>query len=322
MRTSFARNDSRGFTLIELLVVIAIIAILAAILFPVFASARAAANKTVDISNTRQCTTAHLMYSTDSDGFMPMSNTGHNPSGWGFGPPDRVPGMQMMPYVKNVDVFFSVSDPNVKDREGLFRMHSSYMSAAQPLSERRLYAQMVRANMGYNYVFFSPWRYRQPVQWRCTSASINESEVANPSATIMWGSSIWDRHPSTGNPRGGGNWVIEAPCAQDISGQYLRPVRQFAPGTGDGSLFNYPEGWYLNTTNPSNWWLVYGGLWPWHNQRNIPGQPGLKDGHVIIGFADGSVKSMPVRATLAGCIPSGTLEGRVNDPSRYLWDLD
>ena len=56
-----------GFTLIELLVVIAIIAILAAILFPVFAQARAKARETVCISNGKQLATALLMYAQDYD---------------------------------------------------------------------------------------------------------------------------------------------------------------------------------------------------------------------------------------------------------------
>src|SRR5689334_2966900 len=62
------RKQHNGFTLIELLVVIAIIAILAAILFPVFAQARKSARTTACISNLKQIATASLMYAQDYDG--------------------------------------------------------------------------------------------------------------------------------------------------------------------------------------------------------------------------------------------------------------
>ena len=68
----------RGFTLIELLVVIAIIAILAAILFPVFAQARAKARQTVCMSNEKQIVGAMIMYTQDYDArwldYKPNSN--------------------------------------------------------------------------------------------------------------------------------------------------------------------------------------------------------------------------------------------------------
>jgi prepilin-type N-terminal cleavage/methylation domain-containing protein/prepilin-type processing-associated H-X9-DG protein len=67
-------NASRGFTLIELLVVIAIIAILAAILFPVFAQAREAARKTQCLSNLKQLGTAISLYTQDFDETLPMAN--------------------------------------------------------------------------------------------------------------------------------------------------------------------------------------------------------------------------------------------------------
>lgn len=67
-----ARKKS-GFTLIELLVVIAIIAILAAILFPVFARAREAARKAKCLNNLKGCALALKMYSDDNEGTLPSS---------------------------------------------------------------------------------------------------------------------------------------------------------------------------------------------------------------------------------------------------------
>jgi prepilin-type N-terminal cleavage/methylation domain-containing protein len=64
-------HNRKGFTLIELLVVIAIIAILAAILFPVFAQAREKARQASCLSNTKQLGTAQLMYTQDYDETMP-----------------------------------------------------------------------------------------------------------------------------------------------------------------------------------------------------------------------------------------------------------
>jgi len=81
-----------GFTLIELLVVIAIIAILAAILFPVFAQAKVAAKKTACLSNVKQMATAVQLYLGDSDDSYPLNNVSYasgfqfnNTAYWYFG---------------------------------------------------------------------------------------------------------------------------------------------------------------------------------------------------------------------------------------------
>lgn len=74
-----------GFTLIELLVVIAIIAILAAILFPVFTQAKAAAKQAVCISNMKQIGIAIALYRTDADDYWPPAANA-TPAGPGFNP--------------------------------------------------------------------------------------------------------------------------------------------------------------------------------------------------------------------------------------------
>ncbi|MGI5818938.1 MAG: prepilin-type N-terminal cleavage/methylation domain-containing protein [Armatimonadota bacterium] len=65
------RHTHKGFTLIELLVVIAIIAILAAILFPVFARAREKARQTSCLNNVKQITLGALMYAQDHGEMLP-----------------------------------------------------------------------------------------------------------------------------------------------------------------------------------------------------------------------------------------------------------
>jgi prepilin-type N-terminal cleavage/methylation domain-containing protein len=121
----------KAFTLIELLVVIAIIAILAAILFPVFAQAKLAAKKTVSISNQKQQGLAILMYTNDYDDMYPRNDgctlndsivtsfniqpAGTSPLPWcngaangGYAFRDNHYSWQkwIVPYTKNVQLFY------------------------------------------------------------------------------------------------------------------------------------------------------------------------------------------------------------------------
>lgn len=93
-----------GFTLIELLVVIAIIAILAAILFPVFAQAKNAAKKAACLSNVRQLGMANFMYAEDNE-------DNNVPSGEGPGAMSYW-GDTLQPYIKNRDILACGGESN------------------------------------------------------------------------------------------------------------------------------------------------------------------------------------------------------------------
>ncbi len=127
-------NTRSAFTLIELLVVIAIIAILAAILFPVFAQARAAARKAVCISSEKQISLGILMYFQDYDERTPRavnnaSNSdrliipapplvGDNAFSTADPSVGRIEGF-MYPYVKNLPVWRCPQDPVTTDGKTL-----------------------------------------------------------------------------------------------------------------------------------------------------------------------------------------------------------
>ncbi|MBV9867260.1 MAG: DUF1559 domain-containing protein [Abitibacteriaceae bacterium] len=100
-----ARKNSRfGFTLIELLVVIAIIAILAAILFPVFAKARENARRTSCMSNLKQIGLALMQYAQDNDETYPYAAWGGNNAS------TKAAGLLLEPYHKSSGLWRCPSD--------------------------------------------------------------------------------------------------------------------------------------------------------------------------------------------------------------------
>ena len=105
-----------GFTLIELLVVIAIIAILAAILFPVFAQAKEAAKRTACLSNTKEVGLALQIYLNDSDDMTPSV----------YKTIDMTTAFEdvfqiMQPYTKNIDIFYCPDRTDTGCGYGLIR---------------------------------------------------------------------------------------------------------------------------------------------------------------------------------------------------------
>jgi prepilin-type N-terminal cleavage/methylation domain-containing protein/prepilin-type processing-associated H-X9-DG protein len=87
MNTRYSNKQLRGFTLIELLVVIAIIALLAAILFPVFARARENARRTSCLSNLKQLGLSIMQYTQDNDDAFPLPAVSLPTRGTGVTPP-------------------------------------------------------------------------------------------------------------------------------------------------------------------------------------------------------------------------------------------
>lgn len=125
------RKCRAGFTLIELLVVIAIIAILAAILFPVFAKARERAKLSACLSNQKQLYTAVVTYSDDCDGKMPFGISFYDGAGR--------PGIEQ--YVgdyrqRKYSLLYTYLVPYVKN-DGIFQCPSDNSETLNTLSHKR-----------------------------------------------------------------------------------------------------------------------------------------------------------------------------------------
>ena len=111
-------NKSKGFTLIELLVVIAIIAILAAILFPVFQKVRENARRTACLSNLKQIGLGIVQYNQDFDELQPC---GSNPYGGGNGWAG-----QIYPYLKSIAVYQCPDDSGHGSRASSYGINANF----------------------------------------------------------------------------------------------------------------------------------------------------------------------------------------------------
>lgn len=197
--------------MIELLVVIAIIAILAAILFPVFAQAKAAAKKTACISNLKQIGSAITLYMGDWDDVFPHAVDPvdkYRPEIWAHEPEfmDRIPYMPLLsealqPYLENHDVFHCPSDDGTEvvddqpwvDFKSAPSLYATYGSS-----------YFFRTEIAFK--FFSQTRFQLPADinvlfdaaghWHGTGARVekNEQDLRNKLTGYRYGTLFGDMH--------------------------------------------------------------------------------------------------------------------------------
>jgi len=278
--------NRRAFTLIELLVVIAIIAILAAILFPVFAQAKVAAKKAAAISNSKQMNLGYAMYATDADDHYPILLY----TGTFDATNDSNCHVLVRPYLKNEGIQMDPMDPASKSER-----EAPDSSLPPPSTE---------AQREFNFGFTADWgvnmQFIGPIWFTSTGmmpTGISTTQVARSAQTILAISAVWGRTPS-GQTYGGGNYAVDAPCWYDTTGDTR-------PGAGGYGF------WWFGGWMPSQplWWNVFGGVWPWHTG----GQ------QVIVAFADGHTKSIPMTQVAAGCDVKDYSAGFITDPDKFLW---
>lgn len=305
-------NQKKGFTLIELLVVIAIIAILAAILFPVFAQAKEAAKRTQCLSNSNQIGKAMNIYMGDNDDrVVPSMYILPDPDNTFVGPAQNYPMYIMAEYIANNRVSRCPSDSNANDRALSADGNDAAIPNTAANREKIQKAWAMRSNVGMNWLFLCP------IVRIGSDPSVpypqSSSQVGSPANTIAYTDSIWGRS-SAGNPTGGGNWAVDPPCTRDTSNALMIP---------------YPAGttayWWFTAwtpTSPLNW-NVFGGSWPWHLGRNRGADTWRRrnEGVVVTSFFDGHSKAFKIDALAQGCDVRQNAAGFVFDRDAYMWDL-
>jgi prepilin-type N-terminal cleavage/methylation domain-containing protein/prepilin-type processing-associated H-X9-DG protein len=292
----------RAFTLIELLVVIAIIAILAAILFPVFAQAKEAAKKTADLSNMKQHSLGVQIYIADYDDLAPVwmyNGTFDVLQG------DRSWGNTVFPYTKSDDMSKTPNSPiSIASRK--VNPNFPNPNAAGTLKrDQELYNLGWLTDYGYNYQNFTGFTQNNSgVGPFFKLKPVSMTSVGQPANTLLLITGVFNRD-SGGGVLDGGQLPIDPPCRR-------LPDNTDTTANGGEPAFFY-GGWQPNTPNA---WNVFGGVWPYYNGA------GTKTGaRANVGWADGHAKSLTIPQVAVGCNVLPSWGGRITDKDKYIWDL-
>jgi prepilin-type N-terminal cleavage/methylation domain-containing protein len=217
-----------GFTLIELLVVIAIIAILAAILFPVFAQAKTAAKKIVTLNNLKQITLASVMYQGDNDDVIaPKLRVGYGPPTGGDPTVAMSTDKLLENYTKSWEVWLSPMDSRTKYNTPVGKIRRSFAVASN-------YFKAVQCRPGY----WSGFTGKQ---------SISSSGVPEPSATIAFGERRQTTDPALANPWTAEDWFygiqLDNSRREDlIANEPAAPYGEVAVKAADGASWGFADG--------------------------------------------------------------------------------
>src|SRR5438874_5927950 len=180
MRTRIMSSVKKGFTLIELLVVIAIIAILAAILFPVFAQAREKARAISCLSNGKQIGLAHIMYSQDYDETL-------IPWFVQTGQPRDAYRSDLTPWPKNLQPYIKSGDPGrplpVPARGTNIRAQNVF--ACPSFNASKFWETAQRPDC--DGALPASWQQTSEVQWYMANYGIGFGVACNPSGGGAWG---------------------------------------------------------------------------------------------------------------------------------------